>query len=94
MHVYFYPLLVNHLLELLLSQVLYSLYSPLLYFSNHVQHWISHDYQMRLTRKTVRPDVYIACSISGALQHIIGVKNAKTIIVINKDDPSANPQAL
>ena len=47
--------------------------------------WISHDHQIGLTGRTVRPDIYIACGISGAIQHIIGVRNAKTIIAINRD---------
>ncbi len=47
--------------------------------------WISYSHQIGLTGQTVRPDIYIACGISGAVQHVIGVKNAKIIIAINKD---------
>lgn len=47
--------------------------------------WVGYERQVGQTGKTVRPKLYVACGISGAIQHLVGMQNAEYVIAINRD---------
>lgn len=51
-----------------------------------MQDGIDHECQVGQTGKTVRPDLYLACGISGAIQHVAGMEGAEYIVAVDKND--------
>jgi electron transfer flavoprotein alpha subunit len=47
--------------------------------------WMPVERQVGQTGKTVRPKVYVACGISGAIQHLVGMQDSEVVIAINRD---------